>query len=184
MIVVAYYTNRRYQTLAARLGESARDLGLRFAAVERPDLGSWAANVNQKPGVVARALDHHQEDVLYIDADATILRPPVELARVGARPGAAHYPEPGKPAGGTMFFRRSPEARRLVDLWQKNVDRSPGRSDDFVNLAGALRTLGVKLAHLPPAYCWHEASMRPRYPGAAPVIVHQCVGEHSYRRTP
>lgn len=181
MIVVTYWTNNQYRVLAGRLGDSARDLGLGFEAFERPHLSTWTANVNQKPDVIIGALEKHREPVLYVDADAEIVRLPVLLAMVD-RVGAAHFAETGKPAGGTLYFR--PEAMPLLRLWAKLVSAAPDRSDDFHNLHQALATAKQRLTHLPPAYCWHERNMRPRYPGAVPVIVHQCVGEHNYRNAP
>lgn len=180
LIVCTYWTDARYHVAAKAMLFSAEVFGFRAIGYERPDLGSWTKNVNQKPDVIAEAIGKHPgESILYVDADARFVGVP-DLVTGTHRNLAAYFRAPGSPCGGTLLFRDGEESRRVLSDWAERIAARPDLADDRVHLRDAF--VGHRVFILPPSYCWHEKTMRPRFPTATPVISHDCIGKHDYAR--
>jgi hypothetical protein len=180
VIVISFYTGPTYKVGAEAMAASAERVGLRVKLYARPDLGSWWKNCNQKCQVVKEALQEFGgEPVLYQDADTRFVAYPRELDGLDSD-FAAYFLVPGIPSGGTLWFNGR-RAIPIVDAWVNRVSVRPEHEDDSQNFRDALRSvLGLRIQHLPPAYNWHEASMRRSFPGATPVIEHLFLGAHDY----
>lgn len=182
MRVITYYTNDKYEACARALAESAKPFGIGVDAVKMPHHREWHRNVNHKPNVILRAmLSTPDESILYVDADAVFCARPDILYGAEWDIGAVYLLR-GIPSGGTLWFGATKAARSLVEAWAELTAKHPERPDDTANLRDLIvgRRTSLRRLHLPPAYLWHEKTMRPRFPGASPVITHLCVGEHSY----
>lgn len=180
MIVAGFYTNDTYKAKAQAMAASVESFGLECILFSLEDTGSWTRNVNYKPSVVSAALVAAQGDsVLYLDADAKMVQKPSLLPCDADF--AAYYESPTRPCGGSLWFRSEKRCKKLVENWAKRVADNPECADDWVNLSFSLRENKTTPLHLPPSYNWHESTMRCRFPGADPVIVHECGGEHSYK---
>jgi len=182
MKVVAFVTSPEYAKLAEGLEASCEKWEIPFTLYECDHKPTWAENVNYKPEIVRQALESSNGDpVLYVDADAYLYAYP-ELLRNPDQDFAAYYQSPKQPCGGSLWFRPSKRMKAVVDLWCRLVEERPNHADDWVNLRDALDSdRYLPKLHLPPAYNWHPATMRQRFPGAKPVIVHGCVGQHNYK---
>lgn len=182
MRVISYYTNDEYKRQAELMAETAVLVGLSPILYAMPDEGVWWKNTNQKCEVVRKALlEKPDEPVLFQDADTRFLQYPALLRSVDAD-FAVYFivaGKPGVPSGGTMWFNGR-RALPLVEEWCRNVKKNPERDDDAFSLRGALQTVRPSVYHLPPAYNWDEESMRIKFPGADPVILHLYVGKHDY----
>lgn len=180
MKLVTFSTGAKYDGFAKALLASAAAVGLEGKCYSMPDCGGWGPNVNQKPEVLLAAFEELKDDLLYVDADALIVEYPA-LLKGCDRDVAAFFTDHERPTGGTLYFRNTPKSMEILKAWRKEIKGAPESADDFINLAEACRRCGVKPMHLPPAYCWHQASMRERFPGARPVVIHFCAGEHNYK---
>ena len=182
MIVCAYSTNDKYRAYALAMKASAEAFGLRVVLYEYPAVSDWRDGVNLKPMAILRAMDEYPFDsVLYVDADATFTGSPTELLGMDDHYDAAmHHQAKNHPLGGTLFFQNNPRGRRIVERWFKNIRSGPRIADDL-NLKDALYSIpDRRIYHLPPAYCWHEKTMRPGYGQAKPIIIQESIGEHSF----
>ena len=80
------------------------------------------------------------------------------------------------------WFGGKSRALRYVKAWADIVSANPSREDDSINFREALASIrNSNIKRLPPAYCWHEATMRSAYPGVTePIIQHLSIGAHNY----
>lgn len=182
MIVVSYYTNRKYKAMANVLKDSCTAVGLHCAVFAVKDEGSWQKNVYQKPHVIRKAMAAYPaEDILFIDADAKVVRYPNELISTDWEV-AAYFEGPHLPVSGTVFLVNTPRVHAVVDAWAAGCDRGEGLNEDFHWMSLALRTVPtLRIGYLPPSYFWKEKEMRGRFPTAEPVVEHFTVGEHSFK---
>lgn len=179
MIVVSFYTSKKYQDNAEALKASAERVGLRCAISPRPDLGSWWRNCNQKSAFVLECIDKYNEPILWQDADTRYLEYPSLFESIDADM-AAFFHSPQVPIGGTLWFNGK-RGRRYAETWAKIVADNPTREDDSINFRQALSSMrNAHIYHLPPSYCWNEKSMRCVFPTVNPVITHSYVGAHDY----
>lgn len=181
MRICTFHTNSKYEYIAKRMIESAERFGLTGKSVKKPHHGKWWENVNHKPAVILDALKANSgQPLLYIDADAIVDAAPTIFDNCDADI-AAHFEAPNKPCGGTLWFSGGKRSVALVEAWINEIAKAPKQPDDAVNLGTAIRQVsGLRVLHLPPAYLWHETTMRRRFPTAKPVIRHFCVGDHHY----
>ena len=73
MRIVAFYTPN-YAPIAKTLTDSIEKFGYDYTTYEVEDRGCWEKNCAQKPEVILKAMQEYKDDILYLDADATILR--------------------------------------------------------------------------------------------------------------
>ena len=99
----------------------------------------------------------HREgkNIVYLDADARIMRYPVLFDNFDADFGA-HYLAGQELLSGTLFFRNCQKCYHLVYLWHELLRESKGPVWDQVVLQHCIREYGVKLElkvkNLPPTY--------------------------------
>jgi hypothetical protein len=88
MIVIGYYTpNNDYKELAEGMKTSVEAQGLHCYIEERPNLSSpempkpmpWVLNCSQCGFFIRDMLNKFNDDILYLDADAVMLRYPILL---------------------------------------------------------------------------------------------------------
>jgi len=176
-----FHTGGKYAANAEALKASAEAVGLECVVYERPDLGSWWKNCNQKCEVVYEALKRFgDEPIIWNDSDTRYVSYP-KLFESIEEDFAAYYMTPAVSIGGTMFFNGASKALRYVDAWRNNVQANPENEDDSINFRRALQAIRPRsIFHLPPAYCWNEKTMRAGFPGTIPVIEHSYIGAHDY----
>ena len=181
MKVFTFHTGGKYKASANALKESVESIGLECVVIERPDLGSWWKNCNQKCEVVLDALNTYgDEPIIWNDSDTRYLVYP-ELFDAIEEDFAAYYMTPSICIGGTLFFNGKTKAKRYVEAWVKNVQQNPTLEDDSINFRRALQSIKPQsIHHLPPSYCWNEKCMRSGFPHAKPVIAHEYQGAHDY----
>lgn len=182
MIVVSYYTNRKYKTMANALQDSCKAVGLHCAIFAVRDTGSWKTNVYQKPHVIRKAMDAYPcEDILFIDADALVRRYPKELIATDWEV-ACYFEGMNLPVSGTVFLANTDRVKAFVDEWARGCDRGEDLNEDFHWMSQALQKFPMlRIGYLPPSYFWKEKEMRGRFPTADPAVEHFTVGEHSFK---
>lgn len=182
MKVITFVTDDRYKAMAAGLKASAETFGLECIVIERPDLGTWHENCNQKCQVIYDAIHKYgDEPIVWNDADTRYVQKPTLFDELGNYDMAAVFLNANHhPFGGTLWFNGR-RALPYVEAWRKNVFRFPRHEDDSINFRVALQRIRPRhIFHLPPAYCWREYDMKSALPHARPVIVHTTSGTHNY----
>lgn len=129
-----------------------------------------------KPGIILDMMNRYPTDkVLWVDPDTTFHRPPVKLQGIGDE---VAYRLSGSAAADPVVLV-GVRGRRVVEAWREQDQLFP-RELSGKNLADAVRTIrGTRVTYLDPAYCWHNRTMRKRFPTVQPVI--EC---HLERRSP
>lgn len=153
-LIVSYYTiATAYETLAARLKDSCKSLGLDYHIEALDSRGSWEENTFQKATVCRTAWDRLGRPILWVDADAVIHSRP-ELLREVVADFAVHKWKGDHFASGTVFFNQTPAADRLLDRWVALCETNEGASDQphlqraWENTLEPLHTIW-----LPRSYC-------------------------------
>lgn len=182
MIVVTYFTDRKYRIFARRLQESCTKWALHCALYAERDTGSWEKNVYRKPHVIMKALnDYPSEAILFVDADASLVAYPQELV-MNDWDVACYFDGPRRPVSGTVYLKNNERARSFVAEWARGCDKGNHENEDYHWMRLALeKSYGIRVGHLPPAYFWVERTMRGRFPMAVPVVNHYTIGEHTFQ---
>lgn len=169
---VTYWAGQSYKIWADNLALSAQAVGVPLTVHAAEDTGDWQANTLLKPNYILEALESGKEDVVWLDADCSVLKYPELFHKLdGANVGLfVEGPDLCSINGSVSFFRNNDWTKKLLVKWKEwNLKRNE-HADDH-NLLCALNDCGMQyMAALPPAYCWNERLMRHRFPGADPVI--------------
>ena len=124
-VVISFYTvGTPYEDEVRGLKGSLAKLGLDHAVQGVEPAGSWEANCAMKARFIRDELDRLDRPVLWVDADAVVRRPPVLLAG-GEMDFAVHKFAGWQFASGTVYFNRTPMARKVLDRWVELCEARP-----------------------------------------------------------
>lgn len=120
-----------------------------FATV--PSNGSWVKNCALKGPFIDSCLKKFQKPILWLDADAEILKFPSLLGELNC--DFAAY-KPRHLLSGTLFFAYSQSAIKLVDSWSSLCVRRSTQWDQRL-LENVLKSMerNVEFLNLPQGYC-------------------------------
>ena len=115
-VVISYFTrNTAYEARAAELQESITALGdYPFYIMGLDDSGVWEVNCSIKALFILNVLTELQRPVLWVDADARVLREPIVDDHLDF---AIHRFDGWEFASGTVFFNATDAAMRLLRRW-------------------------------------------------------------------
>jgi len=152
-IVVAYCTKGGYEEHAQRLRLSLDKLNIRYEIKVIDSLGSWQKNCIYKPEFIKEMLIKYNQPVIYVDADAIFHKyPGIDLDC----DFAVHYFRATQLASGTMFFKNSAPAIKLLNAWIEENRLHPDTLDQE-NLQRVIAKpcwrCGIKIDLLPASYC-------------------------------
>jgi len=128
-LVISFFTaGTPYELEAQRLRQSCTELNIEHVIDAQPSGGTWARNCAMKGPFVCAQLEQLRRPVLWIDADATVMRPLDCLAELRCDLACyVRWPAPNQPPGldssympfmsGTVYFAFSPGGRRAAQLW-------------------------------------------------------------------
>jgi hypothetical protein len=174
MLFVSFYTPL-YAEEAKGLIASLREQGAAFDVVALPSAGSWQANCAMKPAFISEMVRKHRVPVVWVDADARLLRSPDFL--LGLDPQrtdfAAHWANIWRNGpellSGTTWWGTSHRALNLLAMWEEIQRRSPEKWDQkclqtaveycqrgaevMVNGKTLDLPRGKQLVELPAEYC-------------------------------
>lgn len=128
-IIISYYTkNTPYEKEAKKLIESCEKLGLQYVIEGVANQGSWEANCAYKSQYVLDKWENLNKPVLWVDADALIIRKPTLLCGIDADFGI-HKIDRWEFASGTIFFNTSKNAGLLIKEWVNQCRQNPQEWD-------------------------------------------------------
>lgn len=124
-IIVSYYTpGTHYEDHAKALAQSAKRLGLDVITGARSSKASWVENCGQKAAFLRDVWNEVQRPILWIDADARIIRRPTIVENL-ATDFAAIRIHDWLFHGGQIYFGKTDAASELLERWQFYCNNYP-----------------------------------------------------------
>jgi hypothetical protein len=194
-VICSYYTlGTPYQGVAHEyLMKSVKNLPKEVRTDIRgvPDLGSWQRNTGYKAEFVRNMLEHHTENVVFLDCDAEILQYPELFETIPDEYNFAchtldrnkwygtefHESQTKELLSGTLFIRNNKESRVIVQEWAMTCCISPQIWEQVI-LGMVLKKNNIPVYDLPISYCYIKTLPDGREPLVkcdSPVIIHNQV---------
>ena len=173
-LVVVFHTGGPYCVEAARLRWSLKRFGLEYEIDELEPVGNWTANNHLRAGyLIGKQAAHPGRHLLSLDADAVLLADPMPYLTQLDCDVAVHYLRDIEPLPGTLWLSPTTETSCFLAGW-KGINAIEPRRADRVNCGAALdqRAGSLRVARLPPEYCYIYDLSREAYPEVQPVIQH------------
>ena len=151
--IVSYYTeNTPYEAEAKRLQASLSNWEVLTHIAPGRNYGSWEKNCQYKARFILECLEQFSDDIVWVDADAEVLREPILFETLDADV-AYHYLEHREELlSGTVFFKNNKETRAMIERWIALNDTN--MEWDQRNLQEVLRRdKQLRQAILPAEYC-------------------------------
>lgn len=125
MKLVAFYldtpgSNGEYEAHAKRLRAQCKELGQDCSVVKFADAGTdYLSITRSKPRFMLEQLNKHDEDLVYVDVDSTLLK---NFDAIGATEAIALAVKPnGRPYGHVVFLPNNDETRAFLQAWIDNL---------------------------------------------------------------
>lgn len=94
-------------------------------------LGSWEKNTQMKPQVIRAAMDKHNRDVVWLDADAVVNRPPEFFETIDGDISYYTIKQWNEMLTGTLYFRNTDRVKHFLEQWKQLNDSN--NKPDAVN---------------------------------------------------
>lgn len=135
-IVGFYTTNTPYEQEYLQLKETMDLYGLDYYFYPIDNKGKWEYNCGMKSEILRSALEDFDDNILYLDSDARILRDPpfstIELDVPGICVWHPKYRRNGETLSGTIYFPNNKCSRVLLDEWISEQKKNPNEWDQRV----------------------------------------------------
>lgn len=162
-LIVSYYTlGTPYEEEVKNLIASCKKLGLNTDIVGIKPLGKWDQNCCYKPLFLLEKLREHKKPILWIDADAMVLKKPLLFETLKCDIALRIYPylpitHPSKLITGTLYLQNTLAVRNILTLWDqeciKMAHQNKGEVWDQIGLKRALLNgPKINLFSLPSSY--------------------------------
>jgi len=150
--------------------------------------GSWYKNTAEKARIILEYLENNVNDVVYLDADATIEQDPVLFSKIPQTYdvachildwnnwyGYSNFNPTRELLTGTLFLRNNKTVRELCKDWYNTAIKS--NMWEQKALQNLLEMTQIKLYELPLEYCYMKSLPDGRQPliKLNPVILHHQV---------
>lgn len=158
-VFVSFYTkDTGYEDEAKKLADSLSQQGLDYEIVGIADRKNWQLNIRYKPMLIKKMLTrYHPRPVVYIDADAVVLRFPELFGSVLGPIGVhrVHWADygrdrPDEVLGGTVYVSNCGLAHNILDKWSQECET---RSLSVWDQKILQEIIGNDFYNLPPQYC-------------------------------
>ena len=195
MIYISYFTQLTVyeKVMNEYLLPSLKKWNLKYDIQGIKNEGNWSLNTTLKPKFILDMLNKHNEDVIFLDADATIEQYPELFNDISKEFDiACHYLDwqtwykkgnKKELLSGTMLLRNNAKVKALCEEWYKKAF-SINKWEQLV-LADILeKNKSIKIYELPLSYCYIKTLPNGKEPFVKlkPVILHWQVGRE-YKRS-
>lgn len=179
---VSYYSPR-YHSYAVKLIESFKRWNVDYAVTPVKEFKTWHDGVSAKPRFLQQALAiHHDYDaILWVDADAEVVRHlhcddyiGVDFAAAEFQWSQAHKREV---LTGTILLATNDRVQTFLDQWARDVKNfkhsDTPEQDALIPLINSWSTI-INWRPLDIEWTWiDDERVEERYPGKIPCIVHK-----------
>jgi hypothetical protein len=167
--VVAFHTDDDlYNEMIGNLRSSLLKFSIPFSIEVVPNQGSWKANTMAMSGYIYDAFDKHEEDLVFLDADAVVRQYPVLFDTI-EEDFACHYKDGYNLLAGTMYFKNCAKVKDFVKTWQECSLKRTDKLSAQTGISDALKKSEVSIYELPAPYTLIFDKMKHQGP---PVIEH------------
>lgn len=166
--IIGFYTNDAlYSVEAEKFKDSLEKFGLLYHLYEVPSKNSWYLNCAQKSKVLLNALEQFEEDILYLDVDARVIRKPTFNTIRRDIPNYCvwfdYHNKRTQLASGTIYFPNNQLSKEVLRAWIDAQEAAPSDWDqvtlqsvykrfpyaelhhDWINIESAVRESDAKL---------------------------------------
>lgn len=164
-LFVSYYTlDTGYEQEIKNLINSCEKLSLETDFVGIDSKGKWDQNCCYKPRFLLEMLEKHKRPIVWVDADAVILKKPLFFDSLECDIALRIYEDlplehPSKLITGTLFLNDTPAIKTLLELWETKCSQMLAENNKEVWDQIALKYVllesgaGVNITPLPDPYC-------------------------------
>jgi hypothetical protein len=150
-LYVSFYTPG-YAEEAAALRETLDRFGLPHEIRAMNSMGNWTHNCAMKSAFVCDMLHQRLRPVVWVDADARVVRYP-DLFNSLDCDFAAHWRWDAELLSGTLYFAATDTAANLAKAWAERCIANPQRWDQRTLQETVASIEGLRDARLPASYC-------------------------------
>lgn len=189
MRFIGYYTPGNYEkVMNTYLRPSLEKWNLSHYIEEVSELGNWYLNTSFKPRFIKECLERFKEDVIFLDADADIVKDPILFSQIPEEYDiAVHYLDwerqwRGKPGNkrellsGTMLFRYNEKVLKMLHIYISECESNIGKWEQQILQEVLQIYKSINIYELPAEYCTvilHNGKV-PNYI-KDPIIIHNQV---------
>lgn len=187
MTYITFYTPGFYEEVFHKyLKPSADSFDLSIRAYKEHNYGDWGLNTRHKAKVILRALQEHG-DVVWLDVDAEIVRPPSLFEKIPQTFDMAIYyldwfkqwrgiegESKRELVNSVMLIRNRPHIHKLLEQWiESNTTTDIWEQQVFQNLLES--STNANVFTLPDEYCAivNHSGKVPEYVKEPVIIQHQ-----------
>jgi hypothetical protein len=168
-IYAAFYTrDSPYENEIKKLIKSLEQFNLEYVIKDYPCRKDWRLNIHYKSECILSTMNEYPEkNVIYVDADATIMSLPKLfftvkedwMAHIRNNRRNARLFLNGEMLSGTLYFANNNHTKKFVELWHK---KSNSKSDGVITEQHLLQMMyndkihlkmGLTFRQLPGQYC-------------------------------
>ena len=120
---VSFYTGPGYAEEAEGLRRSLAAHDLPHWIEPLDDTGAWVTNCAQKPAFLRRAREHFRGPLVWLDADARVVRPPTLFDTLDCDV-AGHWFKGAELLSSALYFADTEAARQILDAWCAQQERN------------------------------------------------------------
>ena len=162
-MIVLVAATKSYDAQGVRLVNALDEMGVSVAFRSYPDRGSWVANTLGKVECLYEFHEAHDEPVLWVDADSTVLRAPheedvacwQEHFDIVAPPNYQYRRKTTMLRTPCVFVNCTEEARRFLASWFSECCSHPSETDEFcLEMARRKRMGRTRVGLMGREYAW------------------------------
>ncbi len=170
MVIVSFYTSL-YEEQSRILVASLEKFRLKYDVQKIGSRGSWKANCLYRGQFLINMMNKYNDNIVWLDADAEILKYPSVLFELDSNVDLAWYDREGREFMlGTSYWKNTPQVKYLLMDWMTNCNvHTPSISQrDFMKIFQQRYKGKMNVYILPETYCciFDKPTRRD------PVIVH------------
>jgi len=174
IIVSAYTSNTPYEQEVKRLEKNIIKFNLPYKLHPYKSTGDWSKNTHIKAQAILTSLLQQDKDVVWIDADASLVKNPVFFDDLDCDM-SCHFLnsrwDPHELISGTLFFKNNDKAKKIVGDWiNLNSTNKEWDQKNLQKIVGADKEL--KIIPLPQEYIKIDGLGKQQPNMKDPFIVH------------
>jgi hypothetical protein len=144
-----------YEVEVQKLKQSLDEHKVKYEIIGVRSQGSWERNTHLKPHVIKQVMEKHKIPVVWIDADAVVMKPLTFFEEV---PGDISYHTVTWPNGfkemlvGTIYFDNNHKTESFIDEWIRQNEHGKGPDGEVFQKIMETNPMDLNVTDLPGDY--------------------------------